>query len=589
MPLPPGAEPLTAEQATTPTRPDGAEPMANPYTTPETPPSVMDRALNNLPKSLLHLALSTPGVPQGQPDMKPGETPEDYNKRLVHGYTLDEVKKNIGDVWDKIKSFADHPADATKEAFAEDPAGTALLPILGAKAVAGKGFEMFRSGAAEKPNLISDVHASDKDLTSLFQPKNPVKFVDDLQTSTPILKKAEEIYGPINSGNIRQVLEDTKASTWKQLQDWMGPSKAAGATVDGGVITQEMKDAIPLKLRTEKPALAKRLDAIADQWNRPFHLSDMESMQRTTNAQLDKFYNSVPDVQSTTLAANAHQAVLEAQGGAIRRSVYDTVQRFSGGLGEPQELARRWGALDNLEEHTNSLRNKLLLTHEPESSSFLRSAVGTALSPVKTIARKTAGALLDKDVPTPVEVDKRITKAFKGYNPDWRETVDPSRPKTGREFFPVPPPQAPSIAGQLPAPPPSEPKPAWWSKGPATSPGPGRQIGTSIITPAPADTSGTIPEAMSGPVGEALHQNVRPRLGPAMPEKPAGAYSMPAAANQPVQDMVPVRNPETGKVTYFSKKTLKAIRDLKKTAPTPSSELPELPQKLINETPGEER
>jgi len=230
------------------------------------------------------------------------------------------------------------------------------------------------------------------------QPKNAFKFEQDLRRAVPLIKEADPNvqlgqYGTKDFQRLSNANNSALDKQYGQLQTYFNQAEARGQLHDGGAITQAMLDAIPQKLRLENPGEYENLRQTAQQWNRPLRSSEMGDMLKTTNAQLDRFYKSLPDTASTSVAANAHTATLEAQAQAIRQSLYQGIDPAGNGA-NVTEIQRRIGSLLGFRGEMEGVQNKLMttpqLTPVGKAANIVNQAIKIPFGSAKSLAE--AGA-----------------------------------------------------------------------------------------------------------------------------------------------------------------------------------------------------
>jgi hypothetical protein len=292
----------------------------------------------------------------------------------------------------------------------------------------------------------------------------------------------------------------------------LGPN--AKRAVDGSPIAEAMRQTIPDQLILENPQRADAIAANADVYRRPFTVEQLDDFLKTTNAQLESYYNKYPTSQRKALAGDPQVAALEAKAKAIRDVLYKALDDPGQGAAA-RELNQRYGSLINLESEAHRRLN-VALRQAPESLSeqiSKWSAAGQAAKGIfrlmrgdMTGAADIGGALTQRQMAQWLKEqntsDALIKAAFKNYN-------TPSAPVD------IPPPFKP--AGLL-------------GKGP-------------IVTPPPPDTSGikvTTGPPLRAPNSRLLTQgpSIRPSVG-----------ELSGRAGDPI-DTIPIKDPTTGQIQY---------------------------------------
>lgn len=393
-----------------------------------------------------------------------------------------------------------------------EPAGDAMGLVAGG--VAAKYGPEAISGAA---NGIQQTLSPTRDpvdlMTRALKPKSTnVGFRDSLARSMPELKAVEPQLGPIESNEqLLDAIPVAKQHVRAQFNQMLGPQAQRG--VDGSPIADAIRETIPDQLILENPAHADAIAAKADVYRQPFTVEQLDDFLKTTNAQLESYYNKYPTSQRKALAGDPEVAALEAKAKATRDVLYGALDDPGQGAAA-RELNQRYGALLNLEGEANRRLN-VALRQAPESLSEQISKWSAAGQAAKGIFRLMRGDLTGAADIGGALTQRQMAKWLKEQN-----TSDALIKSAFKNYSGTPAP--------VQMPPPFQPA-GLLGKG-------------SIVTPPPADTSGV--RSTTG----------APLRAPTSRQLPAGPSIRPSSelsgqAGDTI-DTVPIKDPITGRVQY---------------------------------------
>lgn len=385
-----------------------------------------------------------------------------------------------------------------------------------------------------------------------------------IDTGTPI--KGNSDFGVDDYLNL---ISDAKKRVWGQYQQYLGPK--ASWNVDLTPAADAADAMITKKMQVEDPQSVAAQQQANDVYRNQFSVQDAEKLLRDTNASLDSYYSKLPRGQYSALKNNPDTASDYAKADAIRQILYGALDEEGNGA-VPKDLMQRYGALSKLEMAAQSRKN-VAERQQPDNLVQQYSNVVAAMK----IMQATGRMLTTHDL-LGAGMDVAEAAAAKGAA-SWVKNQNTTNALLRRSLLshdqlpdPVPAPPPTNISGLL---------------GPAP-----------IVTPPPADTSG--PTGAQPYMGRGMSPNTGQRtLGGASPgikrpivtppppnsfpgQGPSGAIPfvtpvtentarmLPQASGVPVkqpgfavQDMVALRDPMTGRVTYISRQDLRDLQNLK--------------------------
>ena len=156
--------------------------------------------------------------------------------------------------------------------------------------------------------------------------------------ATPV-KGVEDMVGLIKRGQGRLM---------QAKQQYLDPVADSIVLNQDGEIGKAIRATITSKMRTEAPAQAAQIEAIAAQYSQPFSLKQGEKYLQETNAELAPYYSK--DVLARA-DAGTKQAVARnlAMSRTLKKQMYDSVEKFGGpGLAEIQRV---WGNTNDVLEY----------------------------------------------------------------------------------------------------------------------------------------------------------------------------------------------------------------------------------------------
>jgi hypothetical protein len=351
------------------------------------------------------------------------------------------------------------------------------------------------------------------------------------------------------------------------LEEWMKPKREMGVAISGDPIVEATRQALAETLKLENPTTAKRImkEVESAYGGKTFTVDKYRQFLREKNAELRSFYDQATGKQQASVTSGSPQAVVKAQRDAIAKKFYSTLDPENEGAG-PQAIQSQTGDLTEILDAADK-RRKASLQEKPVTKigALGKAAAGTAGLPLKLAEGKFDEGLSNITGAFGGKIDPLIRRALANagkpeplprpstvrYNPRGGQM---GRPQLGAASLRPPPP--PDTSGPID---PTLPQTRMLKAGAAEVPGApaSRQLpAPPIVTPPPPDTSGAVPSAGPRP-GAGLGQQVGERQLPTA----SGPIKQPGTA---VQDMVPVRDPETGQVTYHSQADLRDINNMAK-------------------------
>lgn len=387
------------------------------------------------------------------------------------------------------------------------------------------------------------------------------KFAQRIPTTLARVTQANEgkIAGGITDGTLDIVSATQKAiDAHKQsFGKWM--DRAKGIEVSGDSIVKATADAVSSTDLAENPAAAKAVIAEAQRayGGKTFTVEQLDQFRQEKNAALNAFYDKATGKQSADVIAGKSAAIVKAQRDAIADAQYRALDPENEGMG-PRDLKRAEGDLIDIQQAALRRQNAII-AEQPLTP------LGKLIDPAKAFVRsmmpgKATGAGIayaEGSEGRSLPLLKRALKATRD-NP-----VPPMPEPTG--LYPrgtqagarlqLP---APNTAGRYPSeiggdiqggtmytPPPADTSSVRSAPGMAQPPNPQRAIGDgrgTIVTPPPADAS-----EINVSTGPRLQIPVNRQL-PAGPSiRPPSDLSGPAGD---VTDMIPIKDPVTGRIQY---------------------------------------
>jgi hypothetical protein len=337
----------------------------------------------------------------------------------------------------------------------------------------------------------------------------------------------------------------------KRLTDlydsWMQSAKKRGAVIDGNQVLKATWDALPDTVKSGEPAKAKVVMQRARRLFADKKLTPEQADQyrRELTSDLKGFYDATTGKQLSVMNGTSYQSVVLAQRDALANGLYEALDPVNGGTGPRNIRQMQKSVIDLLD--AGRKRTTMAAASKPVSKAA--AAPGIAVNAVKSVAAPGFGIMRGADLLNPRtlfagSVDPWVRKAYEAAG----------KPKA-------------TLSG-----PPSFTPRALLGK-------------ASVITPPPADTSGPVPGRTQPEwtqpqskrlLGPARGKLVTPPSGqPIVTEPPPGSYPVsgplprqyprgsgvnrllgePTQVQQPgfaVQDMHPITDPVTGKITHVT-------------------------------------
>lgn len=421
-------------------------------------------------------------------------------------------------------------------------AGIGINTFLGAKT------PQIMEGAAKLPTTIKNAVRVDPRI-AVNRALRPVPsdpgFPEHTPQSLAAIKEANNGVNPatITNGKLDMIDVSNKAISQHQaaLDKWL--ARAKGVRVSGDELVNATQQAIPELMWTRDPAGARALIQQAQDafGGKMFTVDQFRTFLKSENADLSAFYKRAPGVQADAAVAGTPPGIEAAQTQRIRDVLYKALDPEGDGAG-PRTIQARTGDL-YAKRDAALRRNNAIVAEQPLTP------IGKVVDPIKAAIRsvlpgKATGAGIAFAEGSEGRSLPLLRRAF--------DAVGDSEklPLPGTELYPTGdstrllPPGSP----QIEAPPDASGVRSYPGMGSLTPErraiAPGR--GT-VVTPPPADTSGvtvTTGEPLRAPVSRQL------QAGPSVrtPSDLSGQAG-------DITDLVPVKDPLTGKIEYIPRPT----------------------------------
>jgi hypothetical protein len=256
---------------------------------------------------------------------------------------------------------ASNAAGLARTGQALTKAGDVASPVHAGTAAAGRVAEVGKQMVFKQPTPSAAM------LQALKPSSNNLRFTADVNKALPEIKAAERAIGRPIAGveDMAEAVKVAKKAIWSQYEEIAGGKRAT--QIDLSPVADAMEKSIPSKLKLEDPRAAAALLDRADKYRNTFTVQDAEEIMRSTNAELDSYFGKYPSAQRTAIRGNPDTAILDAQGKALRDTIYGHLDQAGQGAA-PRELMRRYGSLLNV-EHEIERRINVAARQAPESLS----------------------------------------------------------------------------------------------------------------------------------------------------------------------------------------------------------------------------
>jgi hypothetical protein len=460
-------------------------------------------------------------------------------------------------------------SDESGDMFTRGEYGPATGKMLGmgVNTVIGLKTPQIMEGAANLPNTVRGAFRADPRV-AVNRGLRPTPSDSDFSARVPSsLRRIQEANGGENpagsafgkKSGVTDGQLDLIPATQKAIDahetsfgKWM--ERARGVEVPGDAVVQATADAVSPVAQLEAPESVQSVlaDAQRAYGGRRFTVGQLDALRRAKNAELDAFYDKATGKQIADTIAGKSPAIVKAQRDAIAEAQYRAMDPEGAGSGPRQIKASQGDLLDIL--NAANRRNNAIVAEQPLTP------VGKVLDPVKGAIRsvipgKATGAGIAYAEGSEGRSLPYLRKAFKSVgNEPSNALPEPGEPlyptgDTTRQLGPpdvfTPPPADSSYVRGVDA------KPAPLSENRQLPPP--RSMGSkrydqnftrpAIITPPPADTSGvrvTTGEPLRAPTSRQIPQGPSVRT----PSDLSGQAG-------DITDLVPVKNPVTGKIEYI--------------------------------------
>lgn len=176
------------------------------------------------------------------------------------------------------------------------------------------------------------------------------------------LKATGNVQGPYANESVLDALPQAKEQNRAVWQEWM--NRAQGQVRMGTPIVQATTEA--LKSTINDPRAQTILEEANRMYNRPLSPQEMEQLLVEKNAELKSFYSGSKEVQAAAERAGADtlksKPLLQAQANALRDMLNRTLDPEHNGAAAA-ELQGRYGALKAIEEAANARRTDIIAEH----------------------------------------------------------------------------------------------------------------------------------------------------------------------------------------------------------------------------------
>jgi hypothetical protein len=288
-----------------------------------------------------------------------------------------------------------------------------------------------------------------KALNQAIQPGvNIPRAAQSIDIAGPRLQQVRQATGMEfkSPGDLLEGVKAAKGQVWDAIEQRMGP--VAQLHADTSPVAQAMESAISKRTETQFPAQAKAIRERAATYRNTMSLRDIENAIQDANDDLKNFYKRGTSGDSPTSAGTA---ATEAEVKALRSLLDQKVEKLSGA--GVSDLKREYGALRDVEKATakaNAVATRQKGATTWEGLAALKAAGDVFSGNPSGLATMAVGRWLGKLR----DPNFLIDRAFQGS-------------KAFKPAGEIPPAPGPSIRGAL-------------SSGP-------------LVTPQPADTSGSVP------------------------------------------------------------------------------------------------
>lgn len=308
---------------------------------------------------------------------------------------------------------------------------------------------------------------------------NSAELVGSIRKSMPVLKRVAAETGTtdfsldslLGTEGKQGLIDRAKAANRQKFNELVGRNANRGTKINLSPVADSIEAQITPKMKLENPAQAKHLTQLAERYRQDFDIADVDSILKTTNAQLDSYYGENPAARGVDVRKNPKTAVLNAQATSLRKALYSYLDsdQFSG---TAKELQKEWGSLNDFQESLYKRKNVMLRQAPLNVSSQISkwSSVGkiaggvlnVATSPFsQNAAEKLAtgassiGAGLTQNaaakfVQDAISTDSLLNKAFKNVNAGSEiKVAQPVKPKALLESGPRRMPSVPDNSGPI--------------------------------------------------------------------------------------------------------------------------------------------
>lgn len=383
-------------------------------------------------------------------------------------------------------------------------------------------------------------------------------FLENVDTTLPIIKKAagKDIRG------VEDVIPAAKTAV-QQLQtafgQWMDRARQMGVQVKGDAVVDATRKALSSVKKLEDPQAARSIvaDAQSAYAGKTFTVDQLWQLLKDKNAEVESFYDKATGKQQAAVQSGTNPAIVKAQRDAIANALYNALDPEKEGAG-PRLIQQRTGHVIDLLDAAEKRRIEIM-GEKPVSRV---DALGKKAAALIDLPGKAFHGNIEEGVRKLIHSssgtsDPYIQRAFsQAGNP---EPLPAPQPFQARRLL-----GKPSII--TPAPPDAS--------GPIRSAGPymGRGVSPDVGTRRLAPPGGPIhttpvPPDTSGPVRGAQFEN--PGLGGASTRKLPPPSRIQSGGFAVGEEMVPVKNPKTGRYEYVPEWMLQKTKDQLQTTPAP--------------------
>lgn len=256
-------------------------------------------------------------------------------------------------------------------------------------------------------------------------PRNSKRFFEEnAALGNPLVKAQEANLGrPITRmEDYLDAIELAKKEAGAAIEQVIGPSKLAGATIDGRQVVKAGLDALPKTTVNEQRGVVKKLSQMFSSYNRPLTIDEADQFRIEWNAALALEESPYQQVRQDQMLANPLIAARRAMVAKIRELTDQRVQDMLPGA-DFAAIRKQYGALDELQDA--AARRLMVANRQADlnlNESFKWSkAIGRALvrAPIDPLgtAADLGDAAAASAIKSGAKANSKIAKAMKYTTP----------------------------------------------------------------------------------------------------------------------------------------------------------------------------